>query len=534
MDIRWARLDDDATWENLRKEIAPRRDIESLNAILTQLRELGAKSVVIEARYYDRDFSAEFSAFYSKVFTPYSKSCRRFHFFNVDLSAVLAGAPTQIAAKLEEISEHHDYLGFIVVRPIEHAPIGRAVMGAPKSPPDSHSDILVRSRFDTHVLGATLSVVGAPFTQQDSRIAACAQASIWMACRHFFSRHGGPWISTADITDAASKPTDHVLSSALPAGSAGLTVDNMLRALRAAGREPLIYGAQFDQASQHFAWPAAMQPHTVIDRYIDSGIPVIIGLLPWQPNVTIWHAVTAVGHNVGAKLHPTSPSGTHTRADFCQYFLVNDDQRGIGLRMPLRPGLPHEQTPYSIKDVVYLIIPLPSKVYIPAESAERLAWDFLDRYCTEWPALRQAYQSKLGASAMMGDDFVQAKTGKKIVARTYLTYGWRYRQRMIKNTCSDTIKEVALKAHLPRYVWVTEFGTESSFSHVDGDAIRVLAHAVSDATSSNFEEARCIVHAPGFIWHWRHDGNAQPYARSVDVMYLISDDHAYKMKVRGK
>jgi hypothetical protein len=66
--------------------------------------------------------------------------------------------------------------------------------------------------------------------QQDSRIATCAQASIWMAGRHFYSRHRGLWYSTVEVHEAATRVTDSMLSQALPAGSGGLAIDHIVRA----------------------------------------------------------------------------------------------------------------------------------------------------------------------------------------------------------------------------------------------------------------------------------------------------------------
>jgi hypothetical protein len=201
--------------------------------------------------------------------------------------------------------------------------------------------------------------------------------------------------------------------------------------------------------------------------------------------------------------------------------------------MPLQQNLPDAQAPYSLSNVGYLIIPLPSKVYISAEAAENVAWDFMDRYSAEWHNLKAAYDRHLGSSKQAGDDFVGARAANSLVARTYLTYGWRYRQRILRNTCDDSVKEVAVATHLPRYVWVTEFFTAGSVSNLDESNNRVFAHAVLDATSSNFEEGRCIVHAPGFVWRWEHDATL-PYAGSRNTLTAIRDDKAYRMKIRGQ
>jgi hypothetical protein len=64
-----------------------------------------------------------------------------------------------------------------------------------------------------------------------------------------------------------------------------------------------------------------------------------------------------------------------SRADFVEAFLVNDDQRGTHLRMPIKPGSTVGETPYDFRtNVRYIIIALPQKVYITGEIAEQLGW----------------------------------------------------------------------------------------------------------------------------------------------------------------
>lgn len=45
------------------------------------LDDLGAKSILIEPTYFDRDYLAEFAAFYCTSSAGYPNICRRFHFF---------------------------------------------------------------------------------------------------------------------------------------------------------------------------------------------------------------------------------------------------------------------------------------------------------------------------------------------------------------------------------------------------------------------------------------------------------------------
>lgn len=537
MAITYQPLTSDAEWAAIRAAISA-RPIGVVVGVTDHLRNAGAVSAIIEAEYLDRDFTAEFGAFYSKVFKRHTKICQRIHFFRKPIASAGGGAtPNHVVNELESLSKDGDYLGFVVVRPISHAPLGRVNVAAPVSPPDTYSDVLVRSDQKVHLMGAELSVVGVPFTQQDARLGACAQAAIWMCARHFHEKHRGSWASVPDITEAASKPTDQLLSRSLPAGSEGLGLDNMVRALRWLGREPLLYSAiGFNKKTQKPVWPKGANRAAIIERYIDSGIPVILILAPWEKSQRLAHAVVVTGHT--RKIFKTAPNlpPRSTRAAFCDHFLVHDDQRGPHLRLPIILGTPHSQTPYSLEDVYAIIVPLPGKVFAKAESTERIARDHLQKYCAEWGSMRAAYSQYLGTSAAAGEIFAGLIDRGNIVARTYLTYGWKYKARMLRSYGAVELKEIVQNHEFPRFVWVTEFGTAASFNQVDESQVRIEAHCVQDATSDatphEFWDSKCIFHAPGFIWTWTHDP-ANQFGNYKETIITVRDEQTYGMKIRG-
>ena len=60
-------------------------DIESTlqgKYLTNYLRGLGAKKILLEPNYFDRDYLSEFSAFYSTSVHGYKNICQRVHFFS--------------------------------------------------------------------------------------------------------------------------------------------------------------------------------------------------------------------------------------------------------------------------------------------------------------------------------------------------------------------------------------------------------------------------------------------------------------------
>lgn len=230
MAFNYLSLGSNADWKKLEDRLAvDQANPHIAGVIATRLRELGALSVLVEDDYLDRDFSEAYSAYYSTTFRRHSKLCTRLLFFADDISFVNT---TTDAEELSNQLEASSFLGQVVLRPISQAPVSHALLAAPPAPANHEGYLLVRSKHTSHVWGAELSVEGVPMTQQDSRVGACAQATIWVAARHFHHRHRGPWLSTVSITRAALAQSEAHTNLMLPAGSESLTVNNMVAALR--------------------------------------------------------------------------------------------------------------------------------------------------------------------------------------------------------------------------------------------------------------------------------------------------------------
>ena len=481
--------------------------------------------MLIETDFLNRDFTEAYAAYYAKTFRRHSKVCSRISFFK-DTASFLNERldAADAAARLEALGKA-SFLGYIVLRPISEAPLSEALLVTPSPKTASmESYPLVSGRHEVHVAGASLALKCVPMTQQDTRIGACAQAAIWSIARYFHTKHKGPWLTTSEITKYALSAPEWMNNVHLPAGSEFLTLNNMSAALRLAGREPLLY---FEH--QHSGWNG-VKPAEVINRYIDSGIPVLVGLQ--EHGKPVGHAVAATG-----QLMRFAPRGTlpprSTRAEFLEGFYVNDDQLGPNALMPIVSGSPEAETKWTVEDnVKYLLVPLPAKVYLSAEKAEIAAWNELREYCEIiWPAIKVSPQQKFeGDLPFLGDDLALKFKGEEIIARTYLTYGWKYKHRAIRNNHPPSLRHLIKSTDLPRFVYVTEFST---LQMLDGKQLkerRVISHCVVDTTAKNTgKEAALIFHAPGYVRRRALDGTG----RLVPSVSFLPNDTLYYPKVRG-
>lgn len=302
------------------------RQVKYLRCYLT---DLSATTVIEEPKYFDRDYLAEFAAFYSVSSKGYPNLCRRFHFFskniNRDTLRRAAGGNEKSVKKLQD-----SYLGFIVVRPIPAAPLGRTIL---KWYPDNKDKDIQTPRVKTsrdysvHLLGVCLSIEGIAWQQQDTGVGACATVSLWSMLHSsaFDDHHAIP--TTADITrNAHSK---HSFGSRI-FPSQGLNFYQICDAIREQKLAPLITegdiklnGGVIGFSHERFAGTCA--------SYIRSGYPIlVIGTLVGLGE----HAICLVGFRscIPEEIEPLIPKLAESGIE---HVYIHDDNLGPNVRFEI-------------------------------------------------------------------------------------------------------------------------------------------------------------------------------------------------------
>lgn len=294
------------------------------------LADLGAKSVVEEPNYFDRDYLAEFSAFYSTSARPYGNRCRRLHFFSTAVHrANLKSAAGGSRRGLQRLQDA--YLGFVVVRPIP-ARLGRVVLKWYRDPFPSTPRVIEPARlYDCHVAGFTLSVRGLAWQQQDSAVGGCATIALWSLLHSsaFDDAHAIP--TTADITRFAHR-TASLGARIFP--SHGLTRNQMLEAIKEAGLAPMCLDGekQLPNGVRAFSKERFASSCAALLR---SGYPVILTGHFLKAPVTK-HAVCVAGFREAPApmASPTarSPGRVDLQDEGIHRLYVHDDNIGPNVR----------------------------------------------------------------------------------------------------------------------------------------------------------------------------------------------------------
>lgn len=507
-----------------------------VGSIIRHLMTIGAKSYLIESLYIDRDYSSDYRHFYAQTFKNYVRHCRRVHFFAEDLAPISSNKNWAKRTEALRNTSNRSYLGFCVVRPLPNAPIGRtALHGSGPSGPDLESVVTCRSKIRANLLGAELDMIGACFMQQDSRVGACAQVAIWTGARHMHHRHKYNWLSVADITRLAV-PTTREEATSLPAGSDFLTSERMIRAIHEMGFQPLcIEGANIG---------AAMLP------YVESGLPVILGLQDKSSPGSLGHAVTVIGRVFAKQKKPNCQL-----ADYFPAYIVHDDQAGPYMLLPkdanaaatysfdpnqvVRHRL-HGTTQFELNiadHAVFAVVLMPVRAFSTARAAERTAWGRLNATLHDMKNIRaklsgKTIRAKLNKQGVqvndrLLDELITAYKKNMIVMRTYLTSASGYRTHIAKSAASSGLKDLVMRLHLPHFTWVTEISTVDSYNQPSSSLRRMYGHSILDATSTGKDSAGLLaLHLPGLLIV----RDAQAESGSDEKVFAIKDDVLYECR----
>jgi hypothetical protein len=423
----WIQLRSTADLTSLETHVTPEYDPARVAMRLAAAMSSAVKAVLIERSYVDKDYRSTYYNYYSKKGQRYRADCVRLHFFDDTVSF----DPNAVRLRCADnrISDH--YFGYMVLRPTGIATIGRSLMS-----PDVRSGAcryIISASHKVHLLGYRLAVEGFPSMDQHIDISVCAHVACWSILRHYSERYSlYHELLTHDITMLAQEFD--------PGGivpSFGLGISHAERVFQAAGTFPVHVAREKPDDASFYRQLAA---------YIDSGFPLFAAMQTRE------HAVALVGY----AWRPPSTSRTSALRyawDELDAVAVVDDNELPYLSIPVSGG-----TPYSVQDVDAFIVPLPEKIYYPADAVDRLASTLF----------------KLGS-------LIGLPNPDETIIRYFVTTGSAFRRfvRERESEYDQNLLETIMTLPFAQFIWIVEFAT-----HSEWDTGLISARAVVDATAS--------------------------------------------------
>lgn len=289
------------------------------------LTNIGAKTIVVEKDYVDRDYLEDFSGYYVRCFTRYDRKCWRIHFFSlpfslIDLENLLAGQ----SSSLNEKTLNDNYLGFIVEKPLPQTIIGRTCL-------KHYSDDGGRRHFPTvrqytiNLCGIDLAITSLAFQEQDTVTSACATSALWTVFHRTGKLFQHPILSPVEITKAATDRLP-ILSRVMP--NQGLQGEHLAHAIRSVKLEPLYAGYKDEHILK-----------STLYAYLRGEIPLVLGIVLFdtssKPSTVIGgHAVAVTGYSLGySKVRSYGSRNFLLNASRIDKIYVHDDQIGPFAKM---------------------------------------------------------------------------------------------------------------------------------------------------------------------------------------------------------
>lgn len=408
---------------------------------------------VIEFPYVDKVYRDSYYNYYSSKHYSYPRDCIRVSLFE---SAV---KEADFLNPKKHLSLNKKYLGFFILRPTTNALFGRSLIN-PKAFENSDYKICL-CKASNLVYGAKLEGEGFPHSSQDGETIKCAETTIWAIMEYFGNRY------------AEHKPTlpskihksieSYTYQRQLP--SIGLSMEEISYALKEFGFGTRIYSFTY----------YGKNLYKIIDCYVESGIPVILGLDTGNTG----HVVIAMGKKNTTKTLAAVPKSKKTAwgrnmtyidsSSIPAKYVVQDDNKEPYKVVSLdKPGSHYKGECASYK-IDSIVVPLYPKIYLEAVVAKRLALEIL-------------------VDSNVGYDF-----GNDFVFRFFLTSSRSFKNHVAQLDKMDKVlKSNILITKMPKFIWCSEIYTQKSFQSAEKQAVGLI---VLDATEANNESVDSLIFA---------------------------------------
>lgn len=433
----------------------------------------GCKTIVHIDGFEDEEYLAEYESLYKHLFKEYPDKADCLYFFSSEFSL----------ADLAHISDFESsYLGCVILRPFPSQKVAKAII-APQEDQNNpkRSFVLCQGEFKQEVLGCEMAVKGFPFIQQDSHVGTCAHAALAMVALYLATEAGAKAMSMPEIVEITSD-----ISRRGREISAGLGIEQISEVIKAMDRSPLVYEFRIDdERARRFP------PERVIYRYIESGIPIILGI----PTAKSGHALTIVGHSFDPDMwwpmaeKPYYSQGSSEELYSCSTawidnFIVHDDN--FGPYSTIQTTLLHAM---AIQGFLWVVIPLPKGIYLKGEDAESYAYEMISSVLQLMPkdAIERAVDAK---TAAWFNRLTEAHGNQELVLRTFLIES----DELVNNYAAPNLRGFYGNMTFPKKVWLTEISTPELFCQF---RLR-LGEIVMDPTAMRaFGHMFLSIHLPG-------------------------------------
>ncbi len=410
---------------------------------------------VIEYPYVDKVYRDSYYNYYSSKHMPYKRDCIRVSLF----SAEVKSEDFLDARKHQTLQAN--YRGFFVLRPTINALFGRAVIS-----PEAFDECdykICKCKAESLVYGVKLLTEGFPHSSQDEETIQCAETTVWAIMEYFGTKY-------ADYRPTLPSKIHKALerfSYERQIPSDGLTMSQISFALKEFGFATRIYSKG----------SYGNEIYSIIDSYVESGIPVIVGLQSGE----MGHVIIAIGKQYKEKCDwsQITKSKFLAQGDEVEYYeatkiptkyIVQDDNMPPYEIVSLEsPGEHYEDAESQKYEIDSIVVPLYPKIYLEAVVAKELALQIVK------------------------DETLGFKFPAEFVFRSFLASSRSFKSQIASNQeMNATLKYNVLATKMPKFIWCAEFYSKEGYNTKEKEALGLI---VLDATEANKESIDALIFA---------------------------------------
>lgn len=411
----------------------------------------------IEYPYVDKVYRDSYYNYFSSKHSTYQRDCIRVSLFNSEITY----NDFLDTSKHYQLSEK--YLGFFVLRPTLNAIFGRSII-SPQAFEENEFSIC-KCKTNTLVFGVRLEAEGYPHSSQDKETILCAETTVWVLMEYFSSKYAE---YKPTLPSKIHKVLEKVIfQRQLP--SRGLSMDETSYALKEFG-----FGTRIYSTSSY-----GRKIYNILDCYIESGIPLLVGL--GMDGVNVGHVIVAIGKQYQQDINFNSIKKDNFKRDgieksyidftnFPKYYIVQDDNLPpysiIDIDSPCKK---YDEVEFHSMVVDSIVVPLYSKIYLEAELAKELFIQIIK-------------------DGKIGFDFEN-----NFIVRYFLTSSRAFKRHIgALSSMDNALKFNILATKMPKFIWCCEIYSAQTNPNKDVEAIGLV---ILDATEANKTSIDALIFA---------------------------------------
>lgn len=455
-------------------------------------------TMVIESDYVDRQYRDSYYYYFSQKYSNFERNCIRLAFFEGELKYTdfMSDMPKTVKDIL---------IGTVVLRPLNVGNIGHTLLNPHKLKINGY---VQTCKFKTMICGRKFTIRAFPYLTQDNETMTCAETALFNLIQYYSEKYCEYRILMPSEILRTLEESSY--ERVLP--SQGVDDAHMAKVLQAGHFHPRLYPYENEEAEGF---------EELFYAYVESGIPFILGL----PQ----HAVICIGHGsvdfkmdhhkirdiVSSNIFENKKIYNISTARLVDEYIFMDDNEApyiistidkLTVRYYENSDIPYEEEEIEKEDygennesdlgdnqskeqMVYtedaisgmkrrfdsLLVPLYKRIFLDASRAKSIFEEHFLHNPDFIEKLQEAY----------GDNTWGYSEDNPLVWRMYLASSNSYKDFKCKTATNTDIFIYYSSQSYPRFIWVLEIGTISTFSKHEA-RVEILLDATSSSNSNTW------------------------------------------------